>query len=102
MITPESNRIIHPEGKQPRKEKEEDPLKYSFMNIAEYKILNVILREFAMIRPTDPESFISRTFRTTEIKENTSSESFERLSWLSVATACIKASDVPFIAKTMT
>ena len=71
MITPENNRIIHPEGKQPRKEKEEDPcgnnifkyenrsqylhqimvnqinanchtLKYSFMNIAEYKILNVI------------------------------------------------------------
>jgi hypothetical protein len=48
-----------------------------------------------MIKPTDPDSFISRTFRTTEIKENTSSESFERLSWLSVETACIKASDVP-------
>jgi hypothetical protein len=72
VITPESNRIIHPEGKQPRKEKVEDPcgkierikyesqcqylyqitvnqikanchtLKYSFMNIAEYKILKVI------------------------------------------------------------
>jgi hypothetical protein len=25
VITPESNRIIHPEGKQPRKEKVEDP-----------------------------------------------------------------------------
>lgn len=25
VITPESNRIIHPEGKQSQKEKEEDP-----------------------------------------------------------------------------
>jgi hypothetical protein len=58
-----------------------------------------ILREFAMIKPTDPDSFISTTFRTTEIKENTSNESFERLSWLSVATACIKASDVPEIRR---
>lgn len=54
-----------------------------------------ILREFAIIKPTAPANLISRTFRTIEIKENTSSESFERLSWLSVATACTKASEVP-------
>jgi hypothetical protein len=57
--------------------------------------LKRILKEFARIKPTAPADFISRTFITTYINENTSNESFERLSWLSVATACRKASEVP-------
>lgn len=72
------------------------------MNTAEYIILKIIFKEFARIKPTAPADFISRTFITTYINENTSNESFERLSWLSVATACRNASEVPFIAKTMT
>jgi hypothetical protein len=57
--------------------------------------LKRILKEFARIKPTAPADFISRTFITTYINENTSNESFERLSWLSVATACRNASEVP-------
>lgn len=54
-----------------------------------------ILNEFAAIKPIAPADRISITFNTTYITENTSNESLDRLSWLSVATACRNASEVP-------
>lgn len=57
--------------------------------------LKRILKEFATIKPTAPADCISNTFSARQITENTSKESFERLSWFSVATACRNASEVP-------
>lgn len=54
-----------------------------------------ILKEFARIKPTAPADWISRTFISTYINENTTNKLFECLSWFSVATACRNASEVP-------